>query len=132
MKHLAGALGPILGADNLIVSTKNKEKNIENYISHDHLTIGAEFDVKAGGAFRQGNEMSCSMGIKLELNELRLTCFRSKNYIWLTSLDILYNIYIFVFFNYLYLFLTAFKNSALIYNNRNDFITWPIEDLHPN
>ena len=42
------ALGPILGADNLIVSMKNKEKNIEYDISHDHLTIGAEFDVKAG------------------------------------------------------------------------------------
>ena len=33
----------------------------------DHyLTIGAEFDVKAG-AFRQGNKMSCSMGINLNL-----------------------------------------------------------------
>ena len=61
-----GALGPILGADNLIVSMKNKEKNIEYDISHDHLTIGAEFDVKAG-AFRQGNKMSCSMGINLNL-----------------------------------------------------------------
>ena len=33
----------------------------------DHyMTIGAEFDVKAG-AFRQGNKMSCSMGINLNL-----------------------------------------------------------------
>ena len=72
-------------------------------------------------------------GHKLELNELRLLCFRSKKF-FLSLLLLFWPVwtFIFVFFNCLYLFLTVFYNSALI-NNSNDFITWSANvDLHPN
>ena len=71
-------------------------------------------------------------GHKLELNELRLLCFRSKKFLSLLLLFWPVWTFIFVFFNCLYLFLTVFYNSALIYNS-NDFITWSANvDLHPN